>query len=100
MELCVSPQMNFIQGVFTLAITVLMAWEYVFRGRFATVAFFRKQRITIIEYIFIDLSSLPWKLVALTFSSDQDGLTDLSTGNDKGTLALKAAEQDSDQRND
>jgi len=61
---------------------------------------FRKQRITIIEYSIIDLGSLPWKLVAFTFSRDQDGLTDLSAGNHDGAPALKAAKQDPDQRND
>ena len=29
---CVSPQMNFIQGVVTLVISAFGAWEYVFRG--------------------------------------------------------------------
>ena len=39
--------MNFIQGVVTLCLTVVLMWEYVFRGRFAVIAFFRKVRITL-----------------------------------------------------
>ena len=42
---CVSPNMNFIQGVITLVITVALTWVYVFRGRFAVVAFMRKYRV-------------------------------------------------------
>ena len=44
---CVSPESNFITAIATLIVVAILSWEYIVRGRFFVVAFFRKQRVSL-----------------------------------------------------
>jgi hypothetical protein len=42
----VSPEGNFLTAIVVLGMTIIISWEYLFRGRFAVVAFLRKIRVS------------------------------------------------------